>query len=382
MGFRFGKRPTCRTLLQALTRRCRSPLHRGVRQSQADRYVKRHRSVEFALALVMHFLLGLSSLRQLKERLDLDVRLRRHVRLIAISHAQLPKLLNARPSELWAPLVAELLRQLSRQHVPSSLRLMDTSFFTMSVKLFSRVHGQQYAPEAAGLKLGLVLDPDNGAPVQWHCRMGQGNDVQQLADLVPPGAPIRGLTYLFDRGFRKYSFYADLVQRQADFITRATRQMAYRRLACHALDPAHPQILADERVQLGWRADRTPRLPPLRRIVLQTETQTLVFLTSRLDLSAFEVTELYRRRWEIETFFRWLKRVIGCHKALAYGARAAEHTIYAAIVTYLLALLLADIETSRHTQRPTYRIRRALTHIGALLYSRPQREHLRAVGFV
>lgn len=382
MGFRRGKRPTFRSLLQALTRRCRGPLQRGVQQTQADRYVKKHRSVEFGLALVSHFILGLSSLRQLKERLDQDGPLRRHVRLIGISHAQLPKLLSARPSELWAPLIRELLSLLNGHRAPSRLRLMDTSFFAMSVKLFSRVHDRRYAPEAAGVKLGLVLDPHNGAPMHWHCRVGQGNDLLHLEALVPVEADLRGLTYLFDRGFRKYDFYADLMQRGADFITRATSQTTYRVLAFKPLDPAHPPIVADEMVRLGGRTDRTTLTRPLRRIVLETETETLVFLTSRFDLSAFEVTELYRRRWEIEIFFRWLKRVIRCHKPLAYSARAAEHTLYAALVTYLLTVLLADIEISPHTQRPTHRIRRALTAIAARLYTRPKREHLRALGFV
>ena len=108
----------------------------------------------------------------------------------------------------------------------------------------------------------------------------------------------------------------------------------------------------------------------------------IVFLTSRSDLTAAEVAKLYRRRWNIETLFRWLRRVIRCRKPLGYSAQAAEHTLCAAIVTYLLIVPMADIEISRHTQRPTYRIRRALTTIQAQLHSRPRREQLRAIGYV
>ena len=100
MSFARRKPPTFRMLLHAMTSCCRAPLRRGVKQTGADRYVKKYRSVDFALALVAHFLLGIGSLRQLKERLDHDSHLRRYVRLGGISHAQLPKLLEARPSQL------------------------------------------------------------------------------------------------------------------------------------------------------------------------------------------------------------------------------------------------------------------------------------------
>jgi len=381
MRFRKSKPPTFGSLLHAMTRFGRAPLRRGVRHSGADRYVKKHRSVEFALALVSYYLLGLTSVRQLKTRLDCDRHLRRHVQLERISHAQLPKLLSRRPSALWAPLITALLSRLSTQRVPSCLRIMDTSFFAMSVKLFSRCHGRPFAPEAAGVKLGMVLDPHNGAPLEWDCRVGQNNDVVHLESLVPPDAPIAGLTYLFDRGFRKYEFFQSLMDRGADFITRATGQISYQVLQARPLDGRHPQIRADAMVHLGAPTGRAQVSHPIRRIELRTQTETLVFLTSRLDLSALEVTQLYRRRWEIEVFFRWLKSTIRCHKPLAYSATAAEHTICAALVAYLLTVLFAQLQLSRATHRPTAQIKKALTHLRAELYDRPKLAHLRALGF-
>jgi len=382
MGFHRRRPPTFRSLLQAMTRRCRRALHRGVDLTQADRYVKRYKSVELALALVCYFVLGIGSVRQLKERLDHDPRLRSHVRLNGISHSQLPKLLKARSSELWAPLIVELLSQLSGQRAPSALRLMDTSFFAMGVKLFSRIHGREYKPEAAGMELGMVIDPANSSPLRWDCRIGAGHDTLHVHALVPPDDDIAGLTYIFDRGFLKYDFWADLIERKAHFITRATCQLRHRMIAFKPLDPNHPEIIADEMVFMGARPDRTRLKMPLRRIVLVAENETIVFLSSRFDLSALEVTQLYRQRWQIEIFFRWIKRVIGCLKPLAYSQNAAEHTLYAAIVAYLLTLMIADIDTSDNTNRPVARIRRAITQIRARLYQKPTRQMLRNIGFI
>ncbi len=381
MSFDCHRRRTFRNVLQAMTRRCRKPLHRGVRLTQADRYVKRYGSVEFALALICYFVLGIGSLRRLKEHLDHNPRLRRHVRLGGISHSQLPKLLKDCPSELWAPLIVELLSQLSGQRAPSALRLMDTSFFALGVKLFSRIHGREYKPEVAGMELGMVIDPANSSPLRWDCRIGAGHDTLHLDALVPPDDDIAGLTYIFDRGFLKYDFWADLIERKAHFVTRATSQLRHRMIAFKPLDPAHPEIVADEMVIMGARPDRTRLTMPLRRIVLVAENETIVFLSSRFDLSAFEVTQLYRQRWQIEIFFRWLKRVIGCLKPLAYSANAAEHTLYAAIVAYLITLMIAQIDISKKTNRTVARIREAITLIRARLYQKPKRQMLRDIGF-
>lgn len=382
MRVRCQKPPTFGSLFQAMTRRCRQALRRGVKATRADRYVKRHRSTEFALALVSYFVLGIGSLRQLKERLDHDRHLRRHVRLSGISHSQLPKLLKDRPSALWSPLLVELLSQLSGQNAPSALRLMDTSFFALGVKLFSRIHGREYRPEAAGMELGMVIDPANNSPVRWNWRIGAGHDTLHAAKLVPPDDDIAGLTYIFDRGFLKYDFWAELIERKAHFITRATSQLCYRVIAFKPLDPAHPEIVDDQMVIMGARPDRTRLTMPLRRIVLVADKGPIVFLTSRFDLSAYELTLLYRRRWQIEIFFRWLKRVIGCLKPLAYSRNAAEHTLYAAIVAYLLTLMVAQIDISETTDKPVARIRSALTMIRARLYQKPTRQMLHNIGFI
>jgi hypothetical protein len=381
MAFARRKAATFRSLLHLMTRRCRGPLRRGVRLTEADRYVKRYRSVDFALALVYHFIGGVDSVRQLKTRLDHDRQLRRHVRLGGISNAQLPKLLQRRPPALWEPLLATLVSALNAQKAPSAVRLMDTSFFAMCVKLFSRVQGREYEPEAAGVKLGLIIDPVTSTPQRWDCQLGQGSDVLHCATLLPKRWKIKGLTFIFDRGFLSYDFWADLIKRKAHFITRAHSRLRHRCLAFKPLDPAHPEIVADELVLMGTRSDRTELDTPLRRIELVTDTETLVFLTTRLDLPAFTITELYRRRWQIEIVFRWFKRVVGCLKPLAYSANAAEHTLYAALVAYLLTLLLADIEVSTKTKRPTARIKRALAETRACLYDQPRRKHLQALGF-
>ena len=116
--------------------------------------------------------------------------------------------------------------------------------------------------------------------------------------------------------------------------------------------------------------------------MLQTEAGDVTFLTSCFDLSTFDVTELYRQRWMIEVFFRWLKRVIGCRKPLGYSQQAAEHTIYAALVAYLLTLLLAPPGLRPTDDAPTFPLKEAFGLLRAWLYQPPRRQQLSALGFV
>jgi len=381
MSFPRQSPPTFRSLLQAMTRCCRKPLGRGVDQTDADRYVKRHRSVEFALALISFFILGIDSLRQLKQQLDESPRLRRHVRLNGISNAQLPRLLKDRPSEFWAPLIVELISLLNHRSVPSALRLVDTSFFAMGAAVFSRIHSRDFEPEAAGIKLGMVIDPANNAPVRWDVRVGQGNDIEHVEALMPPDADIRGQIFIFDRGFLKLDWYADLIDRGAHFVTRATRRVTARIVDVNHLDPAHPEILADQTVLLGTPKYRRRLKRLLRRVEVKTKSETLTLWSSDLYRPACEIAQLYHQRWQIEIVFRWLKSTIGCLKPLGYSQNAAEHTLYAALAAFLICMLLAEITISKATKRPTAKIKAALNSIRAGLHDKPKREHLKALGF-
>lgn len=382
MGFAPPQRKTSRSVLRTLGRVCRPYLDQGARHVDADRYVKRYHSAGFGMAFVCYMLLQLSSLRELETRLRADRQVQQAVGWGGISISQLVKLQHRRDPQLWEPLLAALIKRLSKRSMPARLRVMDTSFFTMGLKLLGRRYAKKMSVHTAGFKLALVLDPDVAVPVHIVASVGQGTDTGQLGPLVPPAQEIAGLIYLFDRGFRKYAFLDELIGREAHFVTRATSLIHYERLQELALDPQHPQITGDWVVRLGSTNAHNRMTHPVRMIRLATATGTLVFVSSLWDLSAWEITELYRRRWEIETFFRWLKRAVGCLRATGYSLTAAQHCFYAAVVVYLIALLLAETRTHRKTGRTCLCITPALHRLRANLYQVPTDEDLQALEFL
>jgi hypothetical protein len=355
-------------------------LQRGARQARADYYVKKYASVGFALSLISFFLLRSGSLRGLTAELHDNTRLGRLTGLGGISKAQLPKLLADRPAELWEPLIAHLIKQLPKAKVPRAVQVMDTSFFVMGLKLFARHFSGRCTAHTSGYKAAVVLDLGTGAPVRLICRAGQSNDAEYNDALVPPEADVDGTLFLFDRGFRHYRFYDRLIDRGAGFITRCWPQLHYAVLAQRPVPESCPQILSDDVIAVGSRAYRMRH--PLRRIVLQADHGTVEFLTSDRTMTALEITQLYRRRWQIETFFRWLKNTIGCDRPLGYSLTAAQHTLYAALASYLLLLLYGRAELQPDDQGRVTGVKNVWARLCRRLSETPTKAELTCLGFL
>lgn len=372
-----------RSLYRAIVDLCRTPLEEGVAATNADHYVKRYRSAEFALAMIFHFILGLRSLRELAIRLAEDSQLTRLISMRGISKSHLPKLLHARPADLWAPLIAELIHRLSPTDAPSQAWAIDATTLTLGAKLLARMTGRDLKRENAGAKLSVVVNLDSKRFERLHISMGSGHDAEHTHQLLPADWIIAGLTFVFDRGYRSYAFYRDLIRRRAHFVTRECANDHFEPLQAISLDPAHPEIVDDEIGILGGTSLKDSEKMLVRRVVKRCEDdEELVFFTTRLDLSAADVAMLYQRRWVIEIFFRWLKSAINLKRPLGYGLEATMHTILAALAAYCLALLLAEWTPSRTTKRPVPRIASSIQRLRARLYEKPRARELRCLGFL
>lgn len=372
-------------LLDRLCQWCRPALAQGVANTRADRYVKRHHSADMALALVSYFLYGMNSLRQLERRLAADEGLQRATGLAPISTAHLPKLLHERPSDLWLPLLQSLMAQLPVAKLPAELRVVDSTFFRMGARLWGRQARQTVPREAAGVKLGLMLEPDRMCPTATAVQVGMGSDATVWPQLLAGEAVQPGRIYLFDRGLRDYAVFNQIMAAGADFVTRAYQRQLHAEVVEHLpLAADAPHVLADRLVLVGKRQRRLQR--PVRHITVVTaERGEVGFVTSILDRPAAELAELYRRRWQIEVFFRWLKSTIGLIRPLAYSVQAAEHTVYAALVAYLLLLLLTQEQLIWPESGKMRGLKAALESVRLALeehYKRRLGQSIRRVGFL
>jgi len=141
-------------------------------------------------------------------------------------------------------------------------------------------------------------------------------------------------------------------------------------------------VQADETVRLGSVNGHNLMTSPVRRVVLKSQGGTVVLHSSRFDLTAEQVGDLYRQRWPIEVFFRWLKSTIGCQRPLGGSLQAAAHTFYAALVAYLLTLLIARSGPDWDASTPTRRVATHLQRLRARLHSPPNDAELAALEFL
>lgn len=201
----------------------------------------------------------------------------------------------------------------------------------------------------AAIKLHTLLDLRGAIPAFIHISNGKMHDVRVL-DMLPVEA---GSIYVMDRGYIDYKRLFALHQAGAFFVTRAKETMDARRVYSSPSDRASG-VICDQRVRLNGYYAQKHYPEHLRRIRYRDpETaKTLVFLTNHTALDAATICALYKCRWQVELFFKWIKQHLRIKRFLGTSENAVKTQIWAAIATYALIAIVKkelDIEASLYT---------------------------------
>ncbi len=195
----------------------------------------------------------------------------------------------------------------------------------------------QFRRRKSAVKLHTLLDLRGNIPTAVYVTGGQVNDVRVLDQLVLEA----GAFYLLDRGYVDYRRLYLITQALAFFVTRAEQNTRYRRCAWRGVDHA-TGLRSDQTIRLtGPQSSR--RYPaPLRRIhYFDTEKQLrLVFLTNNFQLHALIIAQLYRARWQVELFFRWIKQHLRIRAFYGTSPNAVKTQVWVAISVYVLVAML------------------------------------------
>jgi hypothetical protein len=186
------------------------------------------------------------------------------------------------------------------------------------------------------VKLHTLLDLRGNIPCFVHVSDGKMNDVRALDLLVIES----GAFYVLDRGYidfaRLYAFTQDL----AFFVTRAKSTLDFRRTERRAVDKS-TGLRSDNTIVLCGPKSSTLYPQPLRRISYYAKEQErrLVFLTNNFILPAMTIAHLYRRRWQVELFFKWIKQYLRIKAFLGTSPNAVKTQVWIAISVYVLAAI-------------------------------------------
>ena len=187
------------------------------------------------------------------------------------------------------------------------------------------------------VKLHTLLDLRGSISTFIHISEGKLHDVKVL-DLLLPEA---GAIYLMDRGYLDFSRLYTLHQCAAFFVVRAKSNWRYRRLYSHAVDK-QTGLTCDQTVVLTGFYAAKDYPDKLRRVkVTDPETgQQLVFLTNNFALPAHTITQLYRCRWQVELFFKWIKQHLRIKAFYGTSENAVKTQIWTAVAVYVLVAII------------------------------------------
>ena len=314
---------------------------RLVERHRADAGTRRLTTKSQFLALLYGQLSGASSLREIVAGLHshearlyhLGARPARRSTLADANAHRSPEVF----SELFALMVAQANRHL-RRSLGDTVYLIDST----GLKLDRRsADWARFSDAACGAKVHVIYDPDEDRPIYAVVTAARVNDITPAKAMpIVPGA-----TYVFDLGYYDYDWWAKLDRAQCRIVTRFkshTPLDVVKELPVPAQAPAPggAAILSDRIGHLPARQSNNrpnPFQDPVRKVCVQLETgKVLRILCNDLDATAQEIADLYKRRWAIELFFRWVKQTLKIRRFLGTSDNAVKIQIAVALIAFLL----------------------------------------------
>lgn len=216
----------------------------------------------------------------------------------------------------------------------------------------------QFSTGVCGAKLHVVYDADAGCPIYAAVTSANVNDITAAKAMpIKPGA-----TYVFDLGYYDYNWWAKLDSAGCRIVTRLKVNTKLSVVA--ESDVAQgSNILSDRIGHLPQRMARNRRNPlhnPVREVCVRIATgKILRILTNDLDAPAQQIANLYKRRWQIELFFRWVKQTLKISHFLGRSENAVRIQIAVALIAFLLLRLAHATQRAVHSLLAFARLVRA-----------------------
>lgn len=310
---------------------------RLVDEHEADRRVRRLSTRSQLMALLYGQLSGAQSLREIEAGLSSHRARLYHVGTQAPSRSTLADANAKRAHEVFAGLFAHMVGQANRgfrKKLGEAVRLIDST----GLRLSGASGWARFSAGVCGAKLHVVYDPDADRPLYAALTAAKVHDITP-AKAMPIEA---GATYVFDLGFYDYGWWAELHDAGCRIVTRFKKNTPLAVIAELPVAAGSP-VLSDRIGHLPQRLARSRKNPfsdPVREIRVNTQTgKELRILTNDLDAPAVEIAELYKRRWQIELFFRWIKQTLKIRHFLGTSENAVRIQVAVALIAFLLLRL-------------------------------------------
>ncbi len=323
------------------------PMHafrRCVSRYQGERYVKQFRCLDQYLVMAFAQLTHRESLRDIEACLRGQRSKLYHmgIRSAGVARSTLSRANERRDWSLYADLAQVLIRIARPLYADEDLGLdldntvyaLDASTIDLCLSVFPWA---LFRSTKSAVKLHTLLDLRGNIPTFIHISDGKLHDVNVLDILLPePGA-----FYIMDRGYVDFERLFTLHAAGAFFVIRAKSNTRYRRRYSRPVDTS-AGLRCDQTIVLTGVDTATGYPQPLRRIKYHDEQtgKTFNFLTNNFAVPALTVADLYRYRWQVELFFKWIKQHLRIKRFFGTSENAVKTLIWIAISVYVLVAII------------------------------------------
>lgn len=212
--------------------------------------------------------------------------------------------------------------------------ILDSTTISVSLILMDWAHGKY---SRGAVKMHTLLDLRGNIPTFIHITDGKYHDVNAMDEIeVAPGA-----IYVMDKAYIDFGRLFRLAQSNAFFVVRAKSNLKFKAVASRKVDK-NTGLRCDQSIRLTVAKSRRQYPEKIRRIKYYDSEKdiTLVFLTNNFDMDALEVTAVYKSRWQIEVFFKWIKQNLQVKTLWGHSENAVKTHLWIAICTYLIVAYL------------------------------------------
>ena len=313
--------------------------YRLARAYNSDRRVRRLSSKSQFLALLFGQISGADSLRGIEAGMASQSMRLYHLGGKAPARSTLADANARRPAALYRDLFQYMARSAdrrTRRHMRDAVRILDATRIRLPGPVEAWKAGASATP---AIKIHTVYDPETATPVEASVTSSLVNDITPAKALII--AP--GTAYVFDLGYYSFDWWASLHKAGAVFVTRLKRTTKL----IDVEECAPPEGILAERT--GHLAGTNGRAMPhrIRELTVAISTSKIIRIaTNDLDRPATEIAALYKERWAIEMFFKWIKQNLRIKRFLGTSRNAVETQIFVALIAYLLLRRAHDAQTA------------------------------------
>lgn len=320
-------------------------LEKLVETHQLNYYTKKLHIAAFLKLLLFAQLNETESLRAVSETLFSDG-LQKATELDSISFSQVGRRINQVPTEVFQQVFLDLVTQIheksqyeQRLKTTTPLKIIDSSTLPLNL---NNHKWAEFRKTKSGIKLHLrlvYLEKGCSYPDKAVLTNAKEHDRGQLEVLVDD----KECMYVFDRGYLDYERFDRMTDDGYFFVSRLRKNAVVRVVERFEL-PKDSLVSSDEMMLIGTSQNRAENY--FRCIkVLDSKGNELHLISNRFDLSADEIAELYKSRWAIELFFKWLKQHLNIKKFYAQSEQGVHNQVYIAMIVYCLHVL-AQLNTN------------------------------------